>query len=202
MDESWPLQSFGDLPLFRWEDVNQDAPTSARNYPPIQESAASDITSLLSTRSHPPPDSYISETPQNQESCLPSDAVPADQSHQQKTAQTSLLKSTPRRSVKSQGRRTKTGASSNQKPGKPRETVMESPHDGPDEVCSIYIYLYKPCTCIDRTTAPSHAASPSTTCVSHSPTSDHQRPRKPHFPSGDHFGKHELYCSIVQRAIS
>ncbi|KAI9035898.1 uncharacterized protein KD926_002652 [Aspergillus affinis] len=133
MDQSWPLQSFGDLPLFRWEDVNQNAPTSARNYPPIQDRAASDITSRLSTRSYPPPESYISETPQNQESCLPSDAVPADHSHHQKTAKSSRFKSTPRRSVKFQGLQTKTGASSIQEPGKPRETVMKSPNDGPDE---------------------------------------------------------------------
>ncbi|OQD86172.1 hypothetical protein PENANT_c008G00483 [Penicillium antarcticum] len=132
MDQSWPLQSYGDLPLFHWEDVNQDAPALARNYLPIQQSAASDITSL-STRSYPPSESYISEIPQNQESCLPSDAVPADHSHRQRTAETLLSKSTPRRSVKSQGRQTKTGASSIQKPGKPRATVTKSPNDSPDE---------------------------------------------------------------------
>ncbi|KAI9037197.1 uncharacterized protein KD926_000770 [Aspergillus affinis] len=134
MDQSWPIQMFGDLPFFRWEDLNSDAPTSAPNYPSIQESAAgSDIPSLLPTRSCPPPESYVSQPPQSQESRLPSDAVPSDHSRRQKTAKAALSKSTPRRSMRSPGRQSKTGAAAIQEPGNPRKHVTKSSNVAPDE---------------------------------------------------------------------
>jgi hypothetical protein len=69
MDQQVPLRLASDLPLFNWEDFHQSTSLPESSRPLLQESATSDINSLLSACSYPLPESYNS---QNAQSSTPS----------------------------------------------------------------------------------------------------------------------------------
>ncbi|CAI7642832.1 unnamed protein product [Penicillium pancosmium] len=65
MDQQVPLPQPSDLPLFNWEDFRQGTSFPESSRPLLQESATSDINSLLSACSYPLPELYNSRNAQN-----------------------------------------------------------------------------------------------------------------------------------------
>ncbi|KAJ5492683.1 hypothetical protein N7539_001429, partial [Penicillium diatomitis] len=65
MDQQVPLPLSSDLPLFNWEDFRRSTSLPEHSRPLLQESARADITSLLSARSYPLPESFNSQNAQS-----------------------------------------------------------------------------------------------------------------------------------------
>ncbi|KAJ5975740.1 hypothetical protein N7481_009447 [Penicillium waksmanii] len=65
MDQQVPLPIASDLPIFNWEDFHPSTSLSESSHPLLQESATSDINSLLSACSYPLPESYKSRNAQS-----------------------------------------------------------------------------------------------------------------------------------------
>lgn len=65
MDQQVPLPLASDLPLFNWEDFRQSTSLPESGHPLLQESATSDINSLLSACSYPLSESYDSRNAQS-----------------------------------------------------------------------------------------------------------------------------------------
>ncbi|KAJ5936405.1 hypothetical protein N7454_005040 [Penicillium verhagenii] len=65
MDQQLPLQVSDDLPLSNRADIHQKPALSTQSRPLLQESVNSNITSLLSARSYPLPESYMPQAGQS-----------------------------------------------------------------------------------------------------------------------------------------
>lgn len=175
MDQQFPLQLSGDLPVFSWEDFRQSTLLSTQSRTLLQESASSNITSLLSARSYPLPESYNSRTAQNNKQLPSSGGVssePRPYPDRTNTNQRTISKTTTPRPQKRRRREPKKAAPLAKKYGAPRE-VVDSNED-PEEVRRTSIDLHQPWNVLTGlliAIASSHANSPSTTCISHSPAS-------------------------------
>ncbi|KAJ5112739.1 hypothetical protein N7532_000784, partial [Penicillium argentinense] len=64
MGQQAPIRLASDLPLFNWEEFRQSTSLPESSRPLLQESATSDINSLLSACSYPLPESYNSQNAQ------------------------------------------------------------------------------------------------------------------------------------------
>ena len=142
MDQQVALRLSSDLPLFNWDDFNRRESLSEPSGLLPQESVTSDITSLLSARSYPLPESY---NPHNAQSSTPSPS-PGDFAleiasyfNRTNTIQTPPSKPTTPRPHKRQRRGPKKAASVKDH-GAPQQ-VGDSKED-PEEVCRVSVSLH------------------------------------------------------------
>lgn len=135
MDQQLPVRLSSDLPLFNWDDFRESASSSEPSYPLLQESATSDINSLLSACSYPLPESYNSQNAQNS---TPSGSVgdlafePASYLKPTNINQAQISKPTTPRPQKRQRRGPKKAAPSAKNRGAPREDGDSN--ENPEEV--------------------------------------------------------------------
>lgn len=135
MDQQLPVRLSNDLSLFNWNDFHERASSPEPSYPLLQESATSDINSLLSARSYPLPESHNSQNAQNSTPSASSVDLPfelASYLNPTNTNQARISKPTTPRRQKRQRRGPKEAAPSAKNREAPREDGDSN--ENPEEV--------------------------------------------------------------------